>query len=259
HYVSSFLVSAGDHEPHLTVSVRRDATAVAQTRQSLTDRSPTTVRTSHPEQRYRIWIAQHREILLPEHDCDHVVIRTSGVVLVIAEHACVAATIGVRVVRQLVMRGGEVRGGNCVHAAAVDIDGRGLLIAGIPGSGKTTVLTHLIEDHGARPVSNDRTTLIPTGSGRWHAIGVPLAARFTPEGIGGSPTFTAALNHFEPHRGRHLVNGKIELTPWELATFFYRSTTRLTEVAQLVILTRSTEVPAEDRDRDFVRHHLDFG
>lgn len=259
HYVSPFLVSAGDHEPHLTVSVVRDAATVAQARQSLADHPPTTVRTSHPEQRYRVWITEDREILLPEHASNHVIIRTPGIVLVAAERARVAATIGIRVVRQLVMRGGEVRGGRCVHAAAVDIDGRGLLIAGHPGSGKTTALTHLIEDHGARPVSNDRTALIPTGTGRWHAIGVPLAARFTPEGIGGSPTLTAALNHFEPSRGRHLVDGKIELTPWELATLFNRSTAPVTEVAQLVILTRSAQVSAGERDGDFVRHHLDFG
>ncbi|MGH3623496.1 MAG: hypothetical protein ACRDQ5_17140 [Sciscionella sp.] len=259
HYVSPFLVSAGDREPHPTVSVGRDAATVAQTRQSLADQPPTTVRTSHPEQRYRVWITEDREILLPEHTPDHVIIRTPELVLIAAEHARVAATIGIRVVRQLVMRGGEVRGGRCVHAAAVDIDGRGVLIAGHPGSGKTTVLTHLIEDHGARPVSNDRTALIPTDTGRWHAIGVPLAARFTPEGISGSPTLTAALNHFEPSRGQHLVDGKIELTPWELATLFNRSTVPVTEVAQLVILTRSAPVPAAKLDGAFVRHHLDFG
>ncbi|MFD6792551.1 MULTISPECIES: hypothetical protein [Prauserella salsuginis group] len=260
HYVSPFLVSAGIHErPHLTVSVERDAATVAQVRQSLADLPPTTVRTSHPEQRYRIWIIEDREILLPEHAADHVIIRTPGIVAVAAERARVAATIGIRVVRQLVMRGGEVRGGRCVHAAAVDLDGRGVLIAGHPGSGKTTVLTHLIEDHGARPVSNDRTALIPTDTGRWHAIGVPLAARFTPEGIGGSPTLKAALNRFEPSRGRHLVDGKIELTPWELATLFNRTSELETEVAQLVILTRSAQVSAGERDGDFVRHHLDFG
>ncbi len=259
HYVNPFLVSAELRESHLTVSVRHDAATVAEARQSLANQPPTTVRTSHPKQRYRIWITEDREILLPEHASDHVIIRTPGHVHVAAKGARVAAMIGIRVVRQLVMRGGEVRGGRCVHAAAVDLDGRGLLIAGHPGSGKTTVLTHLIEDHGARPVSNDRTALIPADTGQWHAIGVPLAARFTPEGISGSPTLTAALNHFEPSRGQHLVDGKIELTPSELATLFNRSTVPVAEVAQLVILTRSTQVPAGKRNGDFVRHYLDFG
>lgn len=259
HYVSPFIVSSGDPDPHLTVSVGRDAATVAQARQSLADQSPNTVRTSHPEQRYRVWIGDDREILLPEYASDHVITRTPGLVLVAAERVRVAATIGIRVVRQLVMRGGEVWGGSCVHAAAVDIDGRGVLIAGHPGSGKTTVLTHLIEEHGARPVSNDRAALVPTDTGRWHAIGVPLAARFTPEGIGGSPTLKATLDHFAPSRGRQLVDGKIELTPWELATLFHRSTVPVTEVTLLVILTRSPVVPAEKADGDFVRHHLDFG
>ncbi|WP_019811802.1 phosphoenolpyruvate carboxykinase (ATP) [Saccharomonospora halophila] len=259
HYVSPFLVSSGNPESHLTISVRHDAATVAQAQQSLAGQPPTTVRTSHPEQRYRVWITEEREILLPEHASDHVIIRTPGLVLVAAERTRVAATIGIRVVRQLVMRGGEVWGGRCVHAAGVDLDGRGVLIAGHPGSGKTTVLTHLIEDHGTLPVSNDRTVLIPTDTERWHAIGVPLASRFTPKGIGGSPTLKAALDHFEPSRGRQLVDGKIELTPWELATLFHRSTVPVTEVAQLVILTRSPEVPAKKADGDFVRHHLDFG
>lgn len=259
HYVSPFLVPADDREPHMTVTVGRDPATVAEARTSLAEHPPTTVRTSHPDQRYQIWITEDREILLPGNNADHVIIRTSELVLIAAEHARVAAIVGTRAVRQLVMRGGEVRGGRCVHAAAVDIDGHGVLIAGHSGSGKTTVLTHLIEDHGARPVSNDRTVLIPTCTRQWNATGVPLAARFTPEGISGSPTLTTALKCYEPIRGRRLVDGKIELTPWEISTLFNRPIVPVTEVGQLVILTRSSQAPAAEADGDFLRGHLDFG
>lgn len=94
HYVSPFLMPAGHREPHLTVSVGCDAATVAQTRQSLDNQPPTTKRTSHPEQRYCVWITEDREILLPEHTPDHVIVRTPGLVLVAAEHTRVAATLG---------------------------------------------------------------------------------------------------------------------------------------------------------------------
>ncbi|QUH05018.1 hypothetical protein HUO13_33345 [Saccharopolyspora erythraea] len=259
HYVSPFLLSAGESEPHMTITVARDAATVAEARKSLAQHPPTTTRTSHPEQRYHAWLTEDREILLPENSADHVIIRTAGLVLIAAEHAHVAATVGTRVVRQLIMRGGEVRGGRCVHAAAVDIDGQGVLIAGQSGSGKTTVFTHLIEDHGAHPVSNDRTVLNPTETWQWNATGVPLSARFTPEGISGSPTLTTALKRYEPNRGRYLVDGKLELTPWEISTLFDRRVLPVTEVAQLVILTRSAQASAAEDDGNFLREHLDFG
>lgn len=259
HYLSPFVAAAASREPNLTVSIEHDTVTVAHTRQSLAHQPATTLRTSHPEQRYRVWSTADREILLPEHTADHVIVRTPGHICLVAEDVRVAATIGIRIVRQLVMRGAEVRGGRCVHAAAVDLDGRGLLIAGHSGSGKTTVLTQLLEEHGAHPVSNDRTALIATDTGRWHAMGVPLAARFTPEGISGSPSLTVALHRFEPSRGRQLVDGKIELTPWEVSTLFQRTSLSGTEVTHLVLLTRTPQASVGNADGPVVRHHLDFG
>lgn len=259
HYVSPFLVSTLGREPDITVSVDCDAAAVADARRSLANKPATTVRTSHPDQRYRVWIAEGREVLLPEREPDHVITATPDLLVIAAEQPRAAASVGTRVVRQLLMRGGEVQKGRCVHAAAVDIDGHGVLIGGHPGSGKTTVLTHLIEDHGARPVSNDRTMLIPADHQRWHAISVPLAWRFAPEGIGGSPTLAAAFTDFEPSRGRHLIDGKIELTPWEISSLLDRPTVPITELQHVVILTRSPTPPVTKPDMEFLRQHLDFG
>lgn len=258
HYVSSFLVST-DRQPDITVSLGCDPAAVASARRFFASQPVTTVRVSHPEQRYRVWITEEQEVLLPEHAPDHVITATPDLLVIAAEQSRTAASIGTRVVRQLIIRGGEVQSGQCVHAATVDIDGHGVLIGGHSGAGKTTVLTHLIKEHGARPVSNDRTVLIPIGDKRWQAIGVPLAWRYTPDSIDGSPALAAALTDFEPRRGRHLVDGKIELTPGEISNLFGRPTVPITEIQRIVILTRSSTPPAAKPHMEFLRQHLDFG
>ncbi|MBB5998452.1 hypothetical protein [Streptomonospora salina] len=257
HYVSPFVVAETGLRSHLTVVVERDPAGVAEARHILTAQPATAVRTSHPRQRYRVWTAGNGETLLPNSVPDHVITRTPGLVSIAAEHTDVAATVGTRVVRQLIMRGGEAQGGRSVHSAAVDIGGRGVLVTGHPGSGKTTVFTHLIEEHGAHPVSNDRTILVPTHPGRWNAVGVPLAARFTPEGMSGSPLLAGALDRLEPTRGRHLVDGKVELTPGELASLVNRPFVPIAEVALIAVLTRTPPSPIQDEG--FLRRHLDFG
>jgi hypothetical protein len=259
HYVHPFVVPALNREPDIAVSIGCDPDAVADARRSLTRQPVTALRASHPDQRYRVWATEGHEVLLPEHAPDHMITATPELLVIAAEQPSVAASIGTRVVRQLLMRGGEVQAGRSVHAAAVDIDGHGVLIGGHPGSGKTTVLTHLIEDHGAGPVANDRTVIIPRSDRQWQAIGVPLAWRFTPEGVDGSATLATALTGFEPVRGRHLVGGKIELTPWEVSRLLDRPAVPHTEVQRIVLLARSPSAPVRSPDAGVVRRHLDFG
>jgi hypothetical protein len=229
-YVHPFVVPALNREPDIAVSIRCAPETIADARRSLTCQPVTALRTSHPDQRYRVWTTTDHEVQLPEHAPDHMITTTPKLLVIAAEQPTVAASIGTRVVRQLLMRGGEVQAGRSVHAAAVDIDGHGVLIGGHPGSGKTTVLTHLIEGHGAGPVANDRAVLIPRSDRQWRVIGVPLAWRFTPEGVGCSPTLATALTDFEPVGGRHLVDGKIELTPWEVSRLLDRPAVPRTEV-----------------------------
>ncbi|MGH3889764.1 MAG: hypothetical protein ACRDSZ_24915 [Pseudonocardiaceae bacterium] len=258
HYVHPYLVPALS-QPSVVVAVGCDTTVVAETRRVLNPQKPTAIRASHPQQRYHAWATDDQEVLLPEHAPDHVITTTGDHILLTAEQPQVAATIATRLVRQLIMRGGEAAGGRCVHAGVVDIDGDGVLIGGHPGAGKTSVLTHLLERHGAQPVANDRTVLVPADGGSWHAIGIPLAWRFTPEGIGGSPTLSAALADCEPSRGRHLVDSKAELTPWEISRAFDRSTLPATRIARIVILMRSANGLPDKPDSTFLRRHLDFG
>jgi serine kinase of HPr protein (carbohydrate metabolism regulator) len=70
-----------------------------------------------------------------------------------------------------------------VHASCVAIDGRGVLIAGASGSGKSDLALRLI-DRGAILVSDDYTLVIPV-AGRLVANAPPtIAGRMEVRGIG---------------------------------------------------------------------------
>ena len=260
HYLDPYAVAAL-RQPDMTLAVSSDISAVSDARRLLGGRRPLATRVSHPQQRYHSWAtAGVGQLLLPESDPDHVINVTGNRVLVTAARPGVAATIGTRVVRQFIMRGGEARGGRCVHAAVAAIDGEGVLIGGHPGAGKTSVLTHLIERHGARPVANDRVVLVPVTGRGWHAIGVPLAWRFTPQAVSGSPTLTAGLAVREPSRGRDLVDGKAELTPREVSWLLNAPAMPATRITRVVILARSPAGPLPvSPDAAFVRRQLGFG
>lgn len=178
HYLDAF------HVPELNgidveLTLNHDAAAVKVARRSLAELLPAEARSSHPDQRYQIWTAEDHRVLVPERAQDHVITVRESHISVTAEQEQVAATTGVRVVRQLIMRAGEARSGRAIHAGTVTLNGDGVLVGGHPGAGKTSILTRLVEDHGAVAVSNDRTVLVPDDVDTWHAIGVPLAWRFT--------------------------------------------------------------------------------
>jgi hypothetical protein len=62
-----------------------------------------------------------------------------------------------RVVRELAINHARERGGLLLHAAALAVGNRGLILAGEKNAGKTTLLVNLLRHGGARYVSNDRT------------------------------------------------------------------------------------------------------
>jgi hypothetical protein len=82
-----------------------------------------------------------------------------------------------------------LEGGAIVHAALVDVDGRGVLLPGVSGAGKTTISGQLAQAEGFEVLSDDRAVVrrTPDGYVAWgtpwpglggHAVnrGVPLAA-----------------------------------------------------------------------------------
>ena len=75
-----------------------------------------------------------------------------------------------RIVREIAMARAWTRTRMVLHAAAVAIGGRGVLIAGPKRAGKSSLLIHCLRAPGAAYVSNDRTLLslagpVPTGRG----------------------------------------------------------------------------------------------
>lgn len=223
-------------------------------RKSLESIQPLGARRSHPEQQYHAWNDDGREVLLPLAEKDHVIWRQGSYINVTAETSPIAATVGTRIVRQLIMRGGEARGGQCVHAGAVELGGTAVLVGGHAGAGKTTVLTHLIEHHGAQLLSNDRTVVMPRDGG-WAAIGVPLAWRYTPEGLRGSPALATAVGSMALARGGELVDGKIELTPLEVSRVLNRPARTSAPISRIIVLSRSPQRP----DTDAALKQLGFG
>jgi hypothetical protein len=76
-----------------------------------------------------------------------------------------------RVVRELSMNRAQRRGGLLLHAAAMAIGDRGIVITGPKGAGKTSLLIHALRARSARYVSNDR--VVVPAAGRPSATGVP--------------------------------------------------------------------------------------
>jgi hypothetical protein len=77
-----------------------------------------------------------------------------------------------RVVRELGMNRAQRRGGLLLHAAAVAVGDRGIVITGPKGAGKTSLLIHALRARSARYVSNDRV-VVPAAAGRPSATGMP--------------------------------------------------------------------------------------
>lgn len=65
------------------------------------------------------------------------------------------------------------------HAAAVQVNGRGLALAGFSGGGKSTLMLKLMENSDSKFISNDRLFLRYSDDGV-HAVGVPKLPRVNP-------------------------------------------------------------------------------
>lgn len=77
-----------------------------------------------------------------------------------------------RVIRELAMGAAQRAGGRFLHAAALTVGGRGLVIAGPREAGKTSLLTYLLSSLDAGFLSNDRL-LVPPGEGSVRLQGMP--------------------------------------------------------------------------------------
>ncbi|WP_242606316.1 hypothetical protein [Protofrankia symbiont of Coriaria ruscifolia] len=111
----------------------------------------------------------------------------------------------------------------------------------------------------ARPVANDRTVLTPSNDGGWLATGVPLAWRFTPEGVNGSPRLAEGIRSRYPERGLGLTDGKVELTPLEVSRILGQPAVATTRVTRVVVLIRLPDDMPETPNAALLQQRLDFG
>lgn len=77
-----------------------------------------------------------------------------------------------RILRELGINRAQRRGGLLLHAAAMAVGDRGIVITGPKGAGKTSLLIHALRAGSARYVSNDRV-VVPAAASRPVATGVP--------------------------------------------------------------------------------------
>ena len=82
-----------------------------------------------------------------------------SVTILSPEGSAHARTALMRVVRELAMNRARADGGIFLHAAAIAIGGRGMLIAGEKHAGKTSLLFYLLRATGADYIANDRVLL----------------------------------------------------------------------------------------------------
>lgn len=257
-YLAPFVIARTVRQPDVTVTIGCDSHAIDVARRLFTARQPISCRTAHPGNRYLVWTVDDHEILLPEWTYDHMIDTVPGSIAVTGDDCDIAAKIGTRVIRQLLMRGIENRcDGVDVHAGSVLAGDAGVLIGGKPGSGKTTMLTTLLERHAA-PIAGDRTMVTPNGQS-WQATAVPLAWRFTPQGLAGSRPLAQALPRMTPARGPALVDGKVELTPEEVGQVFGRAPAPSAAIGHIVVVARTAEPAPALIDGWHLRRHLDFG
>lgn len=215
---------------------------------------------SHPELAYRCADRVDGRTLIPAHGPRHV-IQVSGeapqlCVRVAALEVPVLVRVVRRVVRALALRGVEAAGGACVHAGAVRLGTGGLLVGGAPGCGKTSVLTELIETHGAQPVSNDRTAILTDTSGCWMGHGIPLAWRYAPPGLAASPLLAAAARQGTLRRGGGLVDGKVEFTLGEIGKHLHSEPLPATKLTRVLLLHRGSDPAVNPLTPEFAARHL---
>jgi hypothetical protein len=254
-YLDGLPARAAPGAPRVRLVVRVDADTVGAAWRRAAGEPTRARRLSHPSQEYRAVAHGSGELLTSAQADDHAVVTSPGTVTVLACDEAAGARVAVRVVRQVLMRAGERAGGRSVHAAVAVVDGRGVLLTGSPGAGKTSVLHALMAGRGACPVANDRAVIVPRGRGRWTAIGVPLAWRFTPQAVAASPLLAEGISPSRRRRGQRLVDGKQEFAPQEVARLLGVRPAHSAPVDEVVVLGRDrVEATALS-----LREGLDFG
>lgn len=82
------------------------------------------------------------------------------ILLVSAEDNVDARLHLMRIVRELAMNHSQSKGGLFLHAAAIEVNGHGIVIAGQKAAGKTTMLINFLQQKCTKYISNDRVLVL---------------------------------------------------------------------------------------------------
>jgi hypothetical protein len=119
-----------------------------------------------------------------------------------------------RVIREIAVEH-ERRHGRSVelHAAGLELGGKGIALAGPKGSGKTTLLLHALASHAAGLIANDRV-VIDTQPGHPRLTGVPSLIRIRPwtaaafPALASIPAGTGAAEDLADEKMRSVANSR---------------------------------------------------
>lgn len=126
------------------------------------------------------WTTAGRVVVRDRRHGVYYVLSDASVAVIAADRAQLARSGVMRVIREIATARALAAPGNLqLHAAAVEIGGRGILFAGPKASGKTTLLTYFLTATAARLVSNDRVFAIRTLDG-FDLRGVPTIVSVRP-------------------------------------------------------------------------------
>ena len=132
--------------------------------------------------RHPVWRERGAERLVRDEELGvlYRISRRHPHVRVLAGADRVAARVALmRVVRELAMLHAQRTGRLLLHAAALAVDGRGILLVGPKLAGKTTQLLHLLRAPGAGLVANDRVA-VDLGGAAPHVTGLPSIVALRP-------------------------------------------------------------------------------
>jgi len=146
---------------------------------------------------------------MPE-ETGHWVIRMAKRVLILTT-SCTGQCdrLLLRVIREVIYRLRENRGAIALHAAALQWQEYGLLLAGPHGVGKTTLLLHLLEWQETSYIGNDHVFVSLEASMKGSPLiqgGLPLVIRCSPETL-------VAKQRLQPLLSGVFAEGKHEVTP----------------------------------------------
>lgn len=154
--------------------------------------------------RHPSWIASERTVLADGRFGAFYVLGGAAVDVVVHPGSDRFRVGAMRVIRELATARALASADRLqLHAAGLEVDGRGLLLAGPKGAGKTTLLGHLASETGANVLTNDRALVRAARRDGFAVHGVPTIVNVRPPTLASLPRLARGVPAVE--RPAHLT------------------------------------------------------